>query len=85
MQKKEEIMDVNVYEFNKRSDEKIVISLSDFRGKKFVHLRTWIDDPEDPGKQKWIRTRKGICIEAGLAEELKKGIDKLLEKLLPES
>ena len=74
-------MDINIYDFHKRDDEKIVISLSDFKGKRFIHVRTWIDDPEDPGKQKWIRTRKGICISAELAEDLKKGINKLLAKL----
>lgn len=77
-------MDVNVYEFNKRSDEKIVISLSDFKGKKFIHVRTWIDASEDPGKQNWVRTHKGICVSIELAEELKRGIDKLLAKLLDE-
>jgi len=74
-------MDINIYEFHKRGDEKIVISLSDFKGKKFIHIRTWIDDPKDPGKQKWIRTYKGICISIELAEELKKGINRLLAKL----
>lgn len=77
-------MDINIYEFHKSGDEKIVISLSDFKGKRFINVRTWIDDLEDLGKQKWIRTHKGICISIELAEGLKEGINRLLAKLKTE-
>ena len=66
-----------VYEIQKRTDEKIVFSLAEFKGKKYAHVRTWINDPKGTGDYAWVRTQKGICIPIELVDELGKGASAL--------
>lgn len=68
-----------VYEFKKNSSEKIVASLTTYRGKKLFDLRIFFDASSGDGSD-WRPTKKGITISEDLLPELKKAIDKAQEE-----
>lgn len=75
-------MDKNIYEFKKNPRERIVFTLSRFLGKRLIHVRTWKNTGDT--EESWVRTRSGICIDIRLAEELKKGVEKILAHIASE-
>jgi hypothetical protein len=61
--------------FLKNAREMVVGELSDFQGKQYAHIRIMV--PAADGE--WIRTAKGVAVEAGRASELQDAIRKLLD------
>jgi hypothetical protein len=66
-----------IYEISKRTDEKIVFSLAEFKCRKYAHIRTWVRNPKGQGDNAWVCTQKGICISIALIEELVNGVSAL--------
>mgnify|MGYP001489402745 CR=1 FL=1 len=71
--------EINVYEFNLSDFNKIVFSLTNFKGKWYVNIRTWTR--VHPSQQNWGRTHKGIFVEISKAGEIQEGINRLIEKI----
>ena len=67
-----------IYEFDRNSIEKVRILLEEFKGKKLIHIRIYEDYKDGKG---YRPTTKGIAIDVSLTSELRKGIDKLFEKV----
>ena len=60
-----------VYEFQKNSQEKVIIRFSEYRGTKTIDIRAFYQGIGNPNE--WKPSRKGICISEDLIDELIKG------------
>ncbi len=69
----------SVYQFKRKADEEVRISLSHYKGARYVDLRIFYISKED-GEFK--PTRKGITLNLDLLSELEKGIAMLKEAIL---
>ncbi len=70
---------MDVYKIDKNPNEKIIISLNEFRGRTYVDIRIYYNVSENEIPD-YRPTRKGITIPLDLVSELKDGIDKALVK-----
>jgi len=68
-----------IHEFEASTYSKIVFSLTEFKGKWYINIRTWIR--ADPKQQAWGRTRRGIFITLDKYPYLSEGIQKLDEPI----
>ena len=69
-----------IYEIERNPLEKIRIEISEYEGKRYLHLRTYFNRSDGP-KDDWRPTRKGICLPLERADELQEGIQKLMAKI----
>lgn len=67
-----------IYELEKTSAEKIVISIDDFRGHRLINIRIHEDFQDGKG---YRPTKKGVAVNVNLAPELHKGLDKLFSEI----
>jgi hypothetical protein len=84
MLKEKEIQDrlkqkeFDVYEFELSLFNKVVFTISKFKGKRYINIRTWSRvHPE----QQWARTQKGIFVEISKIKDVQEGIKLLAEHL----
>jgi hypothetical protein len=70
-----------IYRFSRRPDEEVCVSLSDYKGKRYIDLRLYFTSKED-GELK--PTKKGITLDVALYPELEKAI-KALKKCVSET
>lgn len=71
-------MDV-IAEMEKSWNEKIIFSVSEFKGKKFANIRIYYEDDEG----EWKPTKKGITVSLESFDEFKEHFQ-ALEKYLKE-
>jgi len=69
-------MDI-VAEMEKSWNEKIVFSVSEFKGKKYANIRIYYEDDEG----EWKPTKKGVTISPDSFSEFKQHIEELEEHL----
>lgn len=60
--------ETNIGEFEKHPGTKLIIRLTEWKGKKYVDIREWFADKQD--KTKWIPTKKGVSIASDKFSEL---------------
>ncbi len=65
-------------EISKNSREKILLSLSNFKGKDLIDLRVWYHDEKD---DEYKPSKKGLSISADKYSELKEAVLKMEEVL----
>jgi hypothetical protein len=71
--------EIHVHEFELSDFNKIVFSLTNFRDKWYMNIRTWTR--VHPSQQNWGRTHKGIFVEVSKAGEVQEGINRLVESI----
>ena len=71
--------EINVYELELSQFNKIIFSITEFRGKRYINIRTWIR--VHPAQQEWGRTQKGIFVEVSKIKGIQEGISRLAEHL----
>jgi len=69
-----------IHEIDRNPVEKIRIEISEYKGKKYVHVRTYYDKSDGP-KRDWKPTQKGVCLPLERDGELQEGIQKLIAKI----
>lgn len=69
-----------VTEMERGWNEKLVFSLSDFKGKNYADIRIYYEDDEG----EWKPTKKGITLSLDRFGEFKEHLDKLEEFLAAE-
>lgn len=62
-----------IADIQKNSKEIVRIDVSEFKEKEYINIRVWYYDFDGTAKP----TQKGIALEIGKYEELKKAIDKV--------
>ena len=67
-----------VGEFEKNSFEVVRVSLGEFSGHNYVHIRTWIKGEDQTQAGVLLPTKKGIALRVELLPRLKKLIDEAL-------
>lgn len=67
-----------VAEMEKGWNEKVVFSLSEFKGKKYADIRVYYEDDEG----EWKPTRKGVALALERWEEFKDNLKELEEYLV---
>ncbi len=67
-----------IAQFQKNSREEIRVTINEFKGNKYIHLRTYVGFEGEERKP----TPKGIAIGVDLFPELKKAMTQLEKKLL---
>lgn len=67
-------------EIEKNDYEVVKILLGFYKGKNYVHIRTWAKAESPDGKEVYVATKKGIVLNVELLPELKKLIDQALEE-----
>jgi hypothetical protein len=65
---------VEVYEFERNPTEKVIVSLSVFKGRTLADLRTYYESEDG----EWRPTKKGISVPAEKLPDLKEAVDKLI-------
>lgn len=63
-------------EIQKNSIEKIIATLSEYRGKERIDIRTYFQ-PDTTDPDKWVATKKGINLGLDNWEEFKDLIEKV--------
>jgi len=63
-----------ICEFRKNTTEKVIVELSNYRGKDVVNIRVYY--LADIAKDDWRPSPKGLTMRTELIPELKKAIDK---------
>jgi len=65
-----------LYEFRKNPSEKVRITETFFKGRKYIDIRIWLmgNNPAKPGSEQ--PTKKGICLSIELLPELIQGLNK---------
>jgi len=71
--------EINVYELELSQFNKIIFSITEFRGKRYINIRTWIR--VHPAQQEWGRTQKGIFVEVSKIKGIQEGISRLADHL----
>lgn len=66
---------VEVFEFERNPTEKVVVSMSVFKGRQLADLRTYYESEEG----EWRPTKKGVSIPVEKLPELKESVDKLIK------
>jgi hypothetical protein len=66
-----------VAEMEKSWNEKIVFSISEFRGKKYANIRIYYEDDEG----EWKPTKKGVTVSPESFAEFKEHLEALEEQL----
>lgn len=66
---------VEVFEFERNPTEKVVVSMSVFKGRQLADLRTYYESEED----EWRPTKKGVSVPVEKLPELKEAVDKLIK------
>jgi len=64
-----------ICEFNKDPAELVRLTLTEFKGKRYVDLRLYYDASEGETPD-WKPSKKGVCLSVDLLDELKEGIEK---------
>jgi hypothetical protein len=65
-----------VAEFRKNSAEVVRVHLTEFKGNLYFDVRIWLQEkPGEPGNLK--ATKKGICLNIELLNDLKQALEKL--------
>jgi len=59
-----------LYEFRKNSAEKVRVTETFFKGRKYIDIRIWLtgNNPANPGSEQ--PTKKGICLSVELLPRL---------------
>lgn len=65
--------------FLRNDREMIAGSISDFHGKTYVHLRTFVPSAREEGE--WVRTEKGVAIPADRFEEVRVAVHSLWDMM----
>src|SRR4030042_4260996 len=66
-------------EFHKSAGELVRVSLSEYRGKRYIDLRIYFDGGQGEAAD-WNPSKRGLCIGVDLLAELKEAIDKAAEE-----
>ena len=67
-----------IYDFNKNSQEKIRIEISELKGRDLINIRIWYQAQDyNTGEIIYKPTQKGVTLNVSQFEELKTGIEKL--------
>ena len=66
-----------IKEIEKNSQEKLRVSLEDYKGKEYVDMRVFV---QIEGSEEWIPTKKGLTLRKETLEELREAIDEALKK-----
>lgn len=69
---------VVITELEKGYNEKLIFSLSEFRGKKYADIRVFYEDDEG----EWKPTKKGITIAPDRFEEFEEAIGQLRQRMV---
>lgn len=66
---------IDVFEFERNETEKVMVSMSKFRGNLLADLRIFFVNEDN----EWRPTKKGVSIPADKLSELKEAVNKLVE------
>lgn len=72
-------MNKAITEFSKNTREKVVFSLSEFKGKNYLDMRLYLVG-EDDGSD--LPTRKGLCLSVNIYPRLKEALGKVEAALI---
>lgn len=67
-----------IFEFHKSAGELVQISLTEYRGKKYVDVRIFFDSGQAESAA-WKPGKKGICVTIHLLGDLREEIEKAME------
>ncbi len=68
-----------VHSFSKNETERVQFALKNYKGKRYLDLRIWFQDPQN---RSFHPTKKGICLPLEHLGDLKKGLDEIRRSLL---
>ena len=67
-----------VHEFIKNAREKVRVEFMNYRGSDVLNL--WVYYNDDPARDEWKPSKKGLSISTDLLPALKEGIEKASQK-----
>jgi hypothetical protein len=57
------------------SKKRIVVTMSEFQGKRYLHVRNYYDVSNDPRKPEWKPSKEGVSVPEGLWDAFRKVVD----------
>ena len=66
-----------IFEFAKSCGERVRISLTEFKGKKYLAIWVFYDASENETPD-WKPSKKGLCLSIDLLDELREGIERAM-------
>jgi hypothetical protein len=67
----------HIISFAKNSIEEVRVSISEYKGRRYLSLWVWFKDDDD----NWQPSKKGLVLSLDLLSDLKKAVDTALAKI----